>query len=175
MAYDSAAFKDRWRTDPVFRAKKLELSSKWHKARSIEQRAKDAISQKEWASRESSKPKMREAQRRYKQKNRALIAIKRAIRRAKEYGFPCDEIHLRDLVASRPKKCQCCDVNFSFEIIAKRGQPLDSALSVDKVNPALGYVDGNVGIICWRCNSLKKNASIKEVEMILNYMKSFAA
>jgi len=43
--------------------------------------------------------------------------------------------------------------------------------SLDRVVPNLGYVKGNVHVISWRANSLKKNATIEELEKIIQYMK----
>jgi hypothetical protein len=35
----------------------------------------------------------------------------------------------------------------------------------------LGYVPGNVFVICWRANFLKSNASLDELEKIMKYVK----
>lgn len=42
---------------------------------------------------------------------------------------------------------------------------------VDKINPGLGYVRGNVQWVCHRANRLKDNATIEELEMVLANMK----
>lgn len=42
---------------------------------------------------------------------------------------------------------------------------------VDKINPQLGYVRGNVQWASHRANRLKDNATIEELEMVLNNMK----
>jgi hypothetical protein len=43
--------------------------------------------------------------------------------------------------------------------------------SFDRVVPELGYIKGNVRIISMRANRLKNNATIEEMEKILEYMK----
>jgi hypothetical protein len=43
--------------------------------------------------------------------------------------------------------------------------------SIDKLIPELGYVPGNVFIISWKANNLKSNATLEELEKILDYMK----
>lgn len=46
----------------------------------------------------------------------------------------------------------------------------DTSPSIDRINPLLGYIKGNVRVISWRANRLKSDASIDEVKQILNYM-----
>jgi len=43
--------------------------------------------------------------------------------------------------------------------------------SVDRINNSKGYVKGNIEVISWRANSLKKDASLNEIEMLYNHMK----
>jgi hypothetical protein len=49
---------------------------------------------------------------------------------------------------------------------------LDSSPSLDRLVPALGYVIGNIHVISNRANTLKNNASIKELECVIEYMKN---
>ena len=48
----------------------------------------------------------------------------------------------------------------------------DNSPSVDKFIPTLGYVKGNINIISKRANRIKDNATVEEVEKLLNWMKS---
>jgi len=43
--------------------------------------------------------------------------------------------------------------------------------SLDRVIPAKGYTKDNVRVISMRANRLKNNASVEELEKILQYMK----
>lgn len=43
--------------------------------------------------------------------------------------------------------------------------------SLDKVNPSMGYVKGNVKVISMRANRLKQDSTIEELEKIIDYMK----
>lgn len=50
-----------------------------------------------------------------------------------------------------------------------------SVVSIDRVNPQRGYVPGNVAVISHRANTLKRDATIEELELVLAYMKRHAA
>ena len=47
----------------------------------------------------------------------------------------------------------------------------DNSPSVDRVRLDTGYVPGNVRVISYRANRLKSNATIAEIERLLDYMK----
>lgn len=70
-----------------------------------------------------------------------------------------------------PQNCPVLGIPLAW--CANTGQRTwqDSSPSIDKINPDLGYVPGNVRIISMRANKLKSDASTEELEAILNYMK----
>lgn len=43
--------------------------------------------------------------------------------------------------------------------------------SIDRIIPELGYVKGNVAVISWRANNLKSNATLHELESVVQWMK----
>lgn len=51
------------------------------------------------------------------------------------------------------------------------GRP-DDMPTLDRVNPSLGYVKGNVCVISMRANRLKQDASLSELEALVAYVKS---
>lgn len=53
----------------------------------------------------------------------------------------------------------------------KTSSPLDSSPSLDRINPKLGYVKGNVRIISNKANRIKSNATANEVELVLKDLK----
>lgn len=54
------------------------------------------------------------------------------------------------------------DVPFRF--FNERGK--DDSLSVDRINPLLGYTKENTWLICFRANRIKNNATFEEFEEI---------
>jgi hypothetical protein len=43
------------------------------------------------------------------------------------------------------------------------------------VNPRRGYVPGNVLVVSWRANELKKNASLAEMEAVCSFYQRLIA
>ena len=46
-----------------------------------------------------------------------------------------------------------------------------SSPSLDRIIPSLGYVKGNIRVISFRANTLKNNATLSELELILEDAK----
>lgn len=53
--------------------------------------------------------------------------------------------------------------------------PAPDSPSLDRVIPELGYVPGNVIVISWRANNLKRDATIEELEAVIAYMRAPAS
>lgn len=87
--------------------------------------------------------------------------LARAKWRAKSKNIPFD-ITREDVVI--PNICPVFGVKFDFD--SKLHAP-----SLDRIRPDLGYIKGNVRVICMRANRLKDNGTIEEFEKILAYMK----
>lgn len=65
--------------------------------------------------------------------------------------------------------CDCCGGEMLVGPKPQMGPALNSP-TLDRINTHLGYVRGNVALICWRCNRLKSDASSDELRMIANWM-----
>jgi DNA-binding CsgD family transcriptional regulator len=48
----------------------------------------------------------------------------------------------------------------------------DSSLSVDRIDPNKGYTQDNITLVSFRANKIKTNATLDEIESVLNYYKS---
>lgn len=91
--------------------------------------------------------------------NRMLTRCKS---RAKRSDIPFN-LEVSDIII--PDVCPILGI----ELVTNRGVKgyyPDSA-SLDKINPSLGYVKGNVRVISARANLLKNNATVEELERVL--------
>lgn len=82
--------------------------------------------------------------------------------RAKTKGIPFD-IDLSDIVV--PENCPILGVKISDD----RGDPY--CPSLDRIEPKLGYVKGNVQVTSRRGNVLKSNMTKGECQMLLNWFQ----
>ena len=81
--------------------------------------------------------------------------------RARKKGIPFT-LEISDIVV--PEVCPILGIPLSQE--NRNNWP-----SVDRVNPALGYIPGNVVVISYRANRIKNDASLEELEAIVAYVK----
>ncbi|WP_139375704.1 hypothetical protein [Sphingopyxis flava] len=87
-----------------------------------------------------------------------------AKRRARKAGIPFT-ITMDDIVI--PSHCPVLGIPV-FRMTGSKGGG-DNSPSLDKINPNLGYVKGNVIVISGRANRLKADASIKELRDIASF------
>lgn len=84
--------------------------------------------------------------------------------RAKQKGLEFN-LNVTDIII--PEICPVLGI----EIYTNKKVPCDNSPSVDRINPRLGYIKGNIRIISNRANTLKSNATIEEIELILKDLK----
>lgn len=88
--------------------------------------------------------------------------------RAKKKGVPFsiskDDIEI-------PTHCPV----FGVEMHIAEGKAAPNSPSLDRIVPELGYVPGNVAVISHRANMLKSNATIAELEAVVEWMKKVGA
>ena len=51
-------------------------------------------------------------------------------------------------------------------------QRADDSPSLDRIDPAKGYVKGNVWVVSWRANDLKKDATVEELELLTKNLRA---
>jgi hypothetical protein len=66
------------------------------------------------------------------------------------------------------KKCECCGIDFDFSY---KGIANDTSPSIDRFFPEKGYVLDNIYFICFKCNIIKNNSSLKKLKEVLKWMK----
>lgn len=95
--------------------------------------------------------------------------LRDARRRAKKKNLPFD-IDLDYLESLVVDKCPVFNTNFSFGLDGSGLKP--TSPSLDRFVPELGYVKGNLSFISHRANSIKHNASVDDLEKLINWMRS---
>jgi hypothetical protein len=75
-------------------------------------------------------------------------------------------IELRDIVI--PDRCPV----FGIRLERNSGRARDNSPSLDRIIPKRGYVKGNICVISWKANRLKKAMSLEEIRLLYNYMET---
>jgi len=62
---------------------------------------------------------------------------------------------------------------FGTKFVIGDGHRHPASPTLDRINPRLGYIVGNVAVISWKANSIKRDATLEELEKLLAFMKSY--
>lgn len=90
--------------------------------------------------------------------------LRHARKRAKEKNIPFD-ITAEDIII--PETCPVLGIQLQIgEKIACNNSP-----TLDRIKPELGYVKGNIQVLSFRANTLKSNATIEELQKVLEHLK----
>jgi hypothetical protein len=104
------------------------------------------------------------------EKSRILLRNMRV--RAKVKGHAFDETLSLDYIArwlTQQDRCESCYQPFQYWHSLKKPHPRSP--TIDRVDSCKGYTEDNVALLCWRCNTLKSDASLTEIRMIMQYME----
>lgn len=82
-----------------------------------------------------------------------------ARRRAKTFGVPFS-LKAEDVVV--PKTCPALGI----PLVMARGRMCENSATLDRIIPALGYVPGNVIVVSAKANTIKSNATPKELALV---------
>jgi len=85
--------------------------------------------------------------------------------RARKYNLPFN-LTLSDIVV--PERCPVLGLKLEIGI----GHSHSASPSLDRIIPEQGYVKGNVVVVSHRANTIKSDATIMELEKVLNFYKS---
>lgn len=132
----------------------------------------------------------RSSSKKWRDNNRELVTElgKAAYRRRKT-----DVQRVVTLIVQR-RRNSCKNQGIPFSITAKELGPMPEACpilgiplimgdkvvgpnspTIDRIDPNGGYVPGNVMIVSFRANTIKHNASLEELEKVVEFMRRFAA
>lgn len=85
--------------------------------------------------------------------------------RAQKAGVPFS-LKLEDIIV--PAICPV----FGTPLVRGIKKKHNNSPSIDRVIPTKGYVAGNIRVISYRANWLKQDASVEEMEKVINYMRT---
>lgn len=140
-------------------------------------RMTDSEKQKVYAQRHPERIKARNAERdykamyvaarkRYEEDPRPYLlkcAKRRAVKLGREFSITVDDIQI-------PSHCPV----FGTELtVLSDSKAAPNSMSLDRIDNSLGYIPGNVVVVSYRANTLKKDASIEELEAIINFYKKY--
>lgn len=102
---------------------------------------------------------------------RARLMFRAIHRRARQKGIDvsigCEWLE-KQLWYQRGR-CLCCNKLLRIQPGGGRVNPISP--TVDRLDPAGSYEPSNCRIICWRCNSIKRDASAEELRIIARYVE----
>lgn len=89
---------------------------------------------------------------------RLYIAAKvRAKKNRVPFNISWEDVHI-------PEKCPLLGITLARGM----GQQVQSSPSIDRIDPTKGYVKGNIWVISYRANAIKRDATIEEFKTILS-------
>lgn len=80
--------------------------------------------------------------------------------KSKKHGIPFN-LDLEDIVI--PEFCPLLEIR----LVRGSGKVHNQSPSLDRIDPNGGYVKGNVQVISWRANTLKRDASLEEMKLLV--------
>ena len=108
---------------------------------------------------------LKDAETRHNNEDSIKKALVRAAKaRAKKKGIPFD-ITIEDFTL--PEKCPLLEIPLTVGY----GSSQENSYSLDKIIPELGYVKGNVWVISNKANAIKNNASLEELQLLVNNLE----
>lgn len=113
------------------------------------------------ANRDAVRAYSREHSARKRKERPEFFMLSNARHRAKERGQPCT-ISEKDIVI--PSHCPL----LGLKLEVQEGVLSHNSPSLDRIDPRLGYVPGNVWVISHRANSMKNDASPSELVLFAN-------
>lgn len=130
--------------------------------------ARNAYDRAWWASnKEYAREMHRKMRLRRRRRDPVAYLIKRAKAAAKWKGLA---FNLRHCDLTIPERCPVLGMKLVWPRKLVRRRPANLP-SIDRVNPRRGYVRGNVRVISFRANLLKRNATLDELKALVRYVE----
>lgn len=97
----------------------------------------------------------------YEEKSPAAKLLQGAKYRARAAG---KEFSLTEADIFVPSVCPCCGILLVSHM--GRGKLSSASPTLDRLDNTFGYIQGNIWVICYRCNSIKRDANSQELRNI---------
>lgn len=107
----------------------------------------------------------REAGKDWRLRNVEKALLMGARMRARRKGIPFS-ISVDDIII--PEKCPVLGI----KLVSSSGPRSGASPTLDRVDNSLGYVKGNVVVMSWKANRIKSDASIEELQAIVNWWRA---
>lgn len=99
------------------------------------------------------------------EKSLKLYLIRAAKQRAKEKNL---EFNITEEDISLPDKCPLLEIPMdSFDYKARW-----NSYSIDRIDSSKGYIKGNVWVVSKRANTIKNNATLEELELLVDNLRN---
>jgi len=157
---DIINFSVKRNTKDGFRYDCKECNKKYRK----QNREREKIVGKQW--RDRNKEKIRQNQKKYYSKHREKYILKNAKYRARTRILKFN-ISLEDITI--PEICPVLGIKIEQSKVS--GEACPNSPSLDRIDSTKGYVKGNVRVISHRANALKSDATVEELQAILEDIK----
>ena len=94
----------------------------------------------------------------------------RGRKKVKDKNIPFD-ITNKYIYSILPEKCPVFGTTFAYMVGNGTGIARSDSPSLDRIDPKLGYVVGNIAVISMKANLIKQNASAEEIQKVAEWLK----
>jgi hypothetical protein len=144
--------------DPGYKNRMKEHNKKYRELH------KEEIKLKKLHNREKLLQRRKELRREHHETNPSKFLLESSKSRARKKGLE-HTITIEDIII--PSMCPVLGIPLKIGI----GLPTDNSPSLDRIDNTKGYIKENVIVISHRANTLKRNATIDELEKIVDFYK----
>ncbi len=105
--------------------------------------------------------------------DRAVRIRASMLRRARRDGTPFDADTLTTEYIARllreAPRCRCCGRLFSWS--PPNGKVDEAIPTLDRIDSSRGYTPFNIAILCYRCNRLKSDGTIRDFNAVTRFLR----
>jgi len=118
----------------------------------------------------NNKDKVNKRQKEYRRNDIPKCLYNGAKHRAKKNNIPFT-ITIQDITNVMPVDNICPLLQIHMQ--CNNGKLKYNSFTIDRINPNLGYVPGNIQVICYKANRSKSNATVNEYELITSNLELY--